>query len=652
MLSFFRRLIRHPLGAAIALGFVAVLGLAFVLSDRLGQSSGAGRTLDEADVAAKVGDKTISIADLRTAVQRDMDNYRQQQPTLDMAQFVAGGGFDGTLERLIDSTAFRQYAQAQGMVVSKKSVDGVIASQPGLTGLDGKFSQEKYDSVLKQIGMTDADVRLQTTDQILTRQLLLSPIQAKQVPIQLALPYANLLLEKRSGTIGFVPAQAMRAGPAPSDAEIDAYYARNAGRYRVPERRVVRYAVLNAATVAAQAAPSDADIAAAYKAQSTKYGAAELRTIDQVVIADQAAATALAAKVRGGTPIAQAARAAGLEPATIADTQKAAYAARSSPEIAEAAFGGKVGDVAGPLRAPLGFVVLKIVAQRTQAARSLAEATPELKAALTPQKTAALLTDKRNAIDDALGKTSFDGLVTKNALTAVQTPALLPNGADVDNPAARPDPALAPILAAAFTAHAGDTPQTVPLGPDGSFALVALRNIVPAAPRPLALIRDGVVRDLTLDRAERAAREVAAKVVAAANAGTPLAQALSATGLKLPPAKPVSAPRAALVGNPRGVPPPLALMFAMAEKTTKLLEAPGKNGWYVVRLDSIARGDATGNSKVVNGTRADLGAAVGREYVVQFGRAVQQAVGTTRNAKAIAALKAELLGGAGADAQP
>ncbi|WP_277923341.1 peptidylprolyl isomerase [Sphingomonas sp. CARO-RG-8B-R24-01] len=642
MLSFFRRMIRHPLGGAVALGFVALLGLAFVLSDHSGQS--AGSTVNAADVAVKVGSKTITISELRAAVARDVDSYRQQQPTLDTQQFVAGGGFEATLERLIDSTAFRQYAQAQGMVVSKRAVDGLIASQPGLAGLDGKFSQEKYEQVLRQIGMTDADVRLQTTDQILTRQLLLSPIQAKQVPAGLAVPYANLLLEKRSGQIGFIPAAALAAGPAPTDAELTTFYARNLGKYRLPERRIIRYATVTPASVAGQATPSDADIAAAYRAQAQKFAAAELRTIVQVVVGDQAAANALVAKVRGGTSIEQAARAAGLEPATIKDTQKAAFAGQSSPEIANAVFAAKAGDVVGPLRAPLGFVVAKITTVRTQAAKSLAEATPELKAALAPQRTTALLTEKRNAFDDALGKTSFDGIVAKNQLTAQSTQPLTATGQNVDTPTVKPDPALTPILAAAFAASPGDQPQTVPLGPDGSFALVTLEKVIPAAPRPLAQIRETVVRDFQLSRAERAAHDVAAKVVAAANAGTPLSQALAATGLKLPPLQPVTGPRAALIGNPQRVPPPLALMFAMAAKSTKLLEAPDKSGWVIVHLDSITPGNAQGNAKVITGTQSDIGNVVGREYVTQFGKAVQNAIGTSRNAKAIASLKAELLG--------
>ncbi len=650
MMSFIRRIVSHPLGAGLALAFVGLLGLAFVMQDHSGLS---GNKTAAGDVAATVGKTTISIADLRAALQRDLDQYRQERPTLDMAQYVGGGGFEASLDRLIDSAAFRHYAQTQGMVVSKKALDGVIASQPGLAGLDGKFSQEKYDAVLRQNGMTDAQVRTDFTNQILLRQMILPTAGAAQVPVQLALPYASLLLEKRSGQIGFVPSDVVPAGPAPTDAEVNAFYARNIVRYRVPERRIVRYALVDAASVAAETAPSDAEIATAFKAQSAKYAAADLRTIVQVVIGDQASAAALAAKVKAGTPIDQAAKAAGLEPATFADTQRAAYAAQSSPAIADAAFAGKVGDVVGPLRAPLGFIVLKIERQHVRSAKSLAEATPELKTALATRKTAAVLGDKRNAFEDAISKTGFDGMLAQQKLTARRTPALLQTGQDPDNPAAKPDPALAPILAAAFAAQAGDDPQTVPLGQDGSFALVLLDKVVPAAPRPLAQIRAAVARDVVRDRGERAARQVAAGIVAAAGKGMALAQAIAATKLKLPPLKPIpEAPRAAIMANPQNVPAPLALLFSMAEGTTKLLEAPQNAGYYLIHLDRIERGDATGNAGVIGGTRGDIAKVIGREYVAQFGKAVEQAVGTSRNASALAALKAELLGGASADSQP
>ncbi|PMZ68165.1 hypothetical protein, partial [Pseudomonas sp. FW305-70] len=83
-------------------------------------------------------------------------------------------------------------------------------------------------------------VRTDIADQTLMRHLILPTIGAIQVPVQMALPYASLLLEKRNGTVGFIPSQAVAAGPAPTDAELNTFYTRNLSRYRVPERRIVR----------------------------------------------------------------------------------------------------------------------------------------------------------------------------------------------------------------------------------------------------------------------------------------------------------------------------------------------------------------------------------------------------------------------------
>src|SRR3546814_15076321 len=62
------------------------------------------------------------------------------------------------------------------------------------------------------------------------------------VPDGLVKPYAELLLEERTGSIGIIPSEAFAEKTPPSDADVQAFYAKNSRRYMVPERRVVRYA--------------------------------------------------------------------------------------------------------------------------------------------------------------------------------------------------------------------------------------------------------------------------------------------------------------------------------------------------------------------------------------------------------------------------
>src|SRR3546814_5111820 len=57
------------------------------------------------------------------------------------------------------------------------------------------------------------------TREIFARQLIVPTVGASQIPMQVALPYAALLLEKRQGHVGFVPATAVAAGKAPRTEE-------------------------------------------------------------------------------------------------------------------------------------------------------------------------------------------------------------------------------------------------------------------------------------------------------------------------------------------------------------------------------------------------------------------------------------------------
>ncbi|MEG8017571.1 hypothetical protein [Sphingomonas sp. LR55] len=242
---------------------------------------------------------------------------------------------------------------------------------------------------------------------------------------------------------------------------------------------------------------------------------------------------------------------------------------------------------------------------------------------------------------------TFDEVIADQKLAAVTTPALIASGVNPDDAASKPDPAIAPLVAAAFQAAEGDGPQLVQLGTDGGFAVVALGRVVPATPRPLAQVRAAVLQDMTADRSRQAARKVAADVLARINKGMPIQQSLSQTGLKLPAARPLTASRAQIAADPRGAPPALALMFSMAPNTAKTLAAPDDSGWFVIKLDSIASGNAAGNDAAIKAARANIGRSVGREYVEQFAKAVRADVGVKTNAASLARVRADLLGQGG-----
>ena len=643
MLSFFRRFINSRLGIIVTFAFLAVIAFAFAASDITGLSNGSSATTGNS--VARVGKADVSVEELKRRVQDDMQNFRQRQPTLDMAQFINGGGFEATLERLISGTALAQFGGKVNMVVSKRAVDGQIASVPDLQGLDGKFSQSKYELLLSQRRITDAQIRDEITRGTLGQQLTSPTEGAGQVPLNLAAPYAALLLEKRAGVIGFVPTNAMGVGERPTEAEVATYYQRNAARYTIPQRRVIRYALVTPDQVKAAATPTEADISSAYKEQAARFAASETRSLSQIVIGDRAGADALVAKIKGGTAIDAAARTAGLEAATLTSVDKKAYTTQTSAEIANTVFAAERGSIIGPIKAPLGWAIVRVETVQKVPAKSLDQARADLTREVAAQKLVATLTGLRDKIDDAIAdNATFAEIVSDNKLQALSTVPVVADGRDPENSTLTPDPRLAQVVSAGFIAEPGDDPQLAPVGQDGSFAIVSLDRIVPSAPPPLAKISNLVVRDFAIARALKQARTIAIDIVAKANKGVPLAQALSQSPVKLPAARPIASSRAQLSSDPKGAPAPLVLMFSMVNKTAKLLEAPNKTGYYVIYLDQIERAGAVNNPQLLQAMRGDLSKVVGRELVNQFVEAARNEVGVKKNDAMIAQARKDLLG--------
>lgn len=647
MLKAFRSLSRSKLGVGLFALFLVAVAASFALTDirNIGVSTGGATS----GTIAKVGRQSVSVADLRSRVQSAYDVARQQRPELTLQSFIAQGGVEAVLNRMVDGIAVEQFAKKQGMGVSRKMEDAQIASAPAFRGLDGRFDQSQFENFLRRQGVSEKQVRADLARDMYLNQLLVPATGATRAPAGLTLPYASMMLEARAGRAVLVPTSAFRPA-APSDADLQAFYRANIGRYTIPQRRVIRYALIDRAAVAAAAQPTEAEIRQAFDAGKAEYAAKETRTISQVILPTEAAAKELAAKVAAGTPIAAAAQAAGLESVTLEKQSRTDYQRASSDAVAAAVFGTAAGKLAPPTRSPLGWHVARVDAIQTTPARTLDQVRGEISARLAKEKGDEAFADAVAKIEEAVSDGStFDEIVAANKLTAVRTPPVLATGRTAEAPDVAPAAEIVPLLKVAFDGEPEEEPIVEQLVPNERAAIFKVEQVVPPTPRPFDSIRAQVANDFGTERGLAAARKVADAVAAKVNGGQPLAQALAGAGAPLPAPAPVTGLRRDLL-QPQGqtrLPPQVALLFELQRGRAKVAPAPDLGGWYVVQLEQVQRGDARSQPGLVEATAAQFGPVLGQEYAQQLIAAMRQAIGVEINREAVAKLKRDLLGATG-----
>jgi peptidyl-prolyl cis-trans isomerase D len=640
MISSIRSLINSKFGAIFALGFIGLIAVAFALGDVSG--SGNFGALSGGNVA-RVGDKNITLSEMNDSLESQLRAERQNNPTLDMTQFVDGGGLDATLTQLINRYAITVFGEEYGVAVSKRLVDSEIRKIPGAMGLDGKFSADAFRAFAQQIGVSEKAIRDDFTQNLFAQQILPAAASGPAAPDGMALPYASLMLEQRSGQIASIPATAFLPTRAPSEALLAQFYSANSAKFTIPEKRAVSYAIFGRDIIAQRAKPSEADIAAYYKANAAQFAASQTRNISQVIVPTEAAAKSVVAQVAAGKSLSAVANDLGLSVTTTANVTKDSLTSSTTAAVANAVFATAMGRIAIPARGKLGWTVIRVDAINTIAAKSLAAARADIETELLKTRSEEMLTEMTAEVEDAFadGATIAD-VAKQNGLTVNTSPKLLATGQDISNPTYKPIAEMQVMLPAAFQMETSGEAQLIELVPGEKFAMIAVADFEEAAPPPLNDVRSIVQQQWALSEGAKAARAAADAMRKAVDGGQPLQAALAAAGIKGAQVERISGTRADISREGQPVPPPLSMMFAMKKGTAKTLAAGGDRGWYVVYLNDIIKGDARGNVPMLMARKQELTGILQQEYATQMIVSAAKDVGVEKNDGGIEELRTRL----------
>jgi peptidyl-prolyl cis-trans isomerase D len=645
MLGFIRSLIKSRIGVAFALVFLGLIALSFAGADISGAKLGGA---SNADRAVTVGSAHITTAELQKAMTNALENARAESPTVTMKDLIAQGAMDEVIGGLVDRAAFMEWARqgAVGLGVSDRLVDSEVVKNPAFQGPDGKFSEASYKALLTQRGIPDTLLRDDLAKSLMTRQVLIPAGIGASVPLASAMRYTAVLKESREGVFQLIPSSAFAPKTPPGEAEVAGFYASNAARYQRAERRTIRYAIFDDTAIKTVPAPGDAEIQTRYKLNAASYAASESRAFTQVIVPTEPAAKALAAEIAGGKSIEAAAASKGLSASKQPAAARQKLAGEASQAVADAVFAAAQGKLAAPAKGALGWYVIRLDAVIQNPGKTLDQARGEIVAALSAEKRRAALADLSANLEDQFDSgTGLADAAKGLGLTLTVTDPLQADGTVPGKPTIKPNADVTPLIQTAFAMEREGQPQVAELQAGSRYVIFDVGQIAPAAPPPLAEVREQVIADFNMARGYGAAKAASDKLLAALARKTALPDALKALGAALPPPQPVAMSREQLTAMQPKVPATLTLMFAMAQGTAKRLEAPGKGGFVVVLLNKIVPGQVKPDDPVLAQARVELGQLAGREYVDQLRAAVREVVGVKRNEAAIAALRTQLLGG-------
>ena len=638
MLASFRRLSKSKIGTGIMAAVLLAILAGFALADLSNFGTGIPGFGLGSSTLAKIGGEEINEKEMSDAMERHLSQVRQQNPNADYPSIA--GDVDPLLAEMIDQSAVIAFANKYGFDISKRLIDAEIADLPGVRGLNGKPSVQGYQQLLAQNRLTDAEVRRRLAAQIAARYLLLPVSAVARVPVGVASPYAQMLLEEREGEAAVVPFTAFTAGLNPTDPDLQRYYAANRSRYMVPEQRVVRFARIGPDQVANVAA-TDQEVEAYYKANQSAYAAKETRDFTQVVVPDQATANAIAAHAKAGARLAAAAAPAGANAAVSspAAQTREAFASVAGDKVASAAFSAPSGAIVGPVQSDFGWAVIKVESVKTIGGKSLAAAKTEIAAKLTGEKRKEALEDLVDKVQDSVeGGSNFSEIAAASKLPVTTTPLIMANGTSRADAAYKIPAELAAALKTGFDIAPSDQPEIAALPDKSGYVMVSPSEVVAAAPEPLAKIRDRVVGDWTAAQGLVRAKAAAAAIAAKSSQGMSLADAIKQSGAALP-VRPLKARRLQIAqANPEVV-PALRTLFSLPAGKARMVSDTQGRGFFVVKVDKINSANALAAIPLIGQMRSELQQATSDDYARQFVAAIREDIKVRRNEGAIRALK-------------
>jgi peptidyl-prolyl cis-trans isomerase D len=497
---------------------------------------GTNTTEGSTDVLAKVGDQNVTMGEVR----QQLDEISRRNP---IPKPLEGLYARNILNQLVFQKEIEFEAKNLGIAVSdQERADRIKQYVPGAFNGDTFVGIDAYTrEVQNRFQLTVAvfeDLVKQGLVEEKFRKLITDGISASPAELQDEFKIQN---EKVKLDYVLVKPEDLESKITPTESDINAYYEQNKAKFQIPEKRVIRYALLDLTQLRQNTVVNDDDLKVAYQQNIQQFQVPNRVHAEHILLLTTAVKTdAEVAEIRKkaediltqakkkGANFEDLAKKYSEDPGSKAKGGDLGWVLQGQTvaEFEKAAFSLNNGQISDLIKTQYGFHIIKVLEKETAHTKPFDEVKDQIRPTLLLNKVdqeASKIADQMSADIRQSNKTTLDQLAQKYHLTSAETrpvgpgePVLeLGNGQEVKDEI--------------FHLRQGDL--SLPLRTDRGYVVLSLRQSLSAHQGSLEEVRDKVVTDLKQQKSNELAQSKANELEKRVKAGEKFAAAAKSLGL-------------------------------------------------------------------------------------------------------------------------
>jgi peptidyl-prolyl cis-trans isomerase D len=528
------RMRRHKNWLKWSLFLVVVAFVMLYIPSFLQDRGGASST----SVVATVEGQDITVNRFRRAYNQQINAYRNAYGgNIDERLLRQLGVEQRVVQQLIEEEATLAEAKRQGIWASDAEVRARILALPAFQENGQFIGDARYRQILDA---QNPPIRVNEFEEDVRRSIVVEKLQGALTDwITVADADVDSEFNRRNEKVKLAvvsfPADKFKDGVSVSDDEIAKHFEASKEQYRVPEKRKVKYALVDQDAIRQRTTVSMPDVQSYYDSHRSEYSMPErvqashilLKTAGKDDAAVKKQAEDVLAKLKAGADFAEMAKKVSEDESNASKGGDLGFFEREGPramvkEFSDAAFALEPNQLSGVVKTEFGYHIIKVTAKQTASTSTPEQVRPQIEDAIKNERATA---EAQRIADGLVGKLSkpemLDTVGKASGLVVGETPFF-----------SRQEPivpglgAAGEVVRRAFEMKPGEVSEALRT-PQG-LVFVALTGTeeskLPTLEEVKARVRDDVSRTKAID----AARQKATALVAQLKSGDFTAAAKSA----------------------------------------------------------------------------------------------------------------------------